>query len=301
MLANYTFTPPNAVISSLNTNQTVSFVAQLNLHDIYGNTGVAGATVILSGSVSGATTADGTGTYFFVQLPAGGSYTITPSLGNYGFTPRSVTISSLTSSRTVDFSAAAAAFSIYGNVGVAGATVALGGSLVASVSSDSQGDYSFVNLPALGNYTVTPSLSGYSFTPSSRAATALAADAALNFSATQGPAGITLSLNRTALYFAATSNGSAITSSQDVVVGLGGGSTASWSATSDTSWLQVTPSSGTGKGKFTVSIVNYLLPVAGSYSGNISVSVPSVSALPLQLPCTLVVYGTPKVPYGYVD
>ncbi len=53
---------------------------------ISGNTAVGGATVDLSGDASASTTADGSGNYSFGGL-ANGSYTVTPSLAGYAFTP----------------------------------------------------------------------------------------------------------------------------------------------------------------------------------------------------------------------
>lgn len=55
---------------------------------ISGSAGVAGATVAWSGTSSGSTTADGSGNYTISGL-ANGSYTITPSLIGYTFSPTS--------------------------------------------------------------------------------------------------------------------------------------------------------------------------------------------------------------------
>lgn len=55
-------------------------------YSVSGNAGVAGATVSWSGTSSGSTTADGSGNYSITGL-ANGSYTITPSLTNYTFSP----------------------------------------------------------------------------------------------------------------------------------------------------------------------------------------------------------------------
>ena len=54
---------------------------------VSGNAGVAGATVAWSGTASGSTTADGSGNWS-IDLP-NGSYTITPSLAGYTFSPTS--------------------------------------------------------------------------------------------------------------------------------------------------------------------------------------------------------------------
>jgi hypothetical protein len=62
--------------------------AALGGSTISGNAGVAGATVAWAGTSSGSTTADGSGNYTTSGL-ANGSYTITPSLTGYTFSPTS--------------------------------------------------------------------------------------------------------------------------------------------------------------------------------------------------------------------
>ncbi len=64
-------------------------------YSIGGNAGVGGATVAYSGTASGSVIADGSGNYTISGL-ANGSYTITPSLAGYTFSPvsRSETVSS---------------------------------------------------------------------------------------------------------------------------------------------------------------------------------------------------------------
>ena len=59
---------------------------------------------------------------------------------------------------------------ISGNVGIAGATVALTGTSSGSTTADANGNYSFPSLVS-GSYAVTPSASGKVFTPSSLAVT----------------------------------------------------------------------------------------------------------------------------------
>ncbi len=58
---------------------------------ISGNAGVAGATISYTGPVSGGVVAGGGGTYTITGLPDG-TYTITPSLTGYTFTPPSRTV-----------------------------------------------------------------------------------------------------------------------------------------------------------------------------------------------------------------
>jgi len=73
---------------------------------------------------------------------------------------------------------------ISGNAGVVSAQMILSGAQTLSVTSGSQGNYSFRGLPS-GTYVLTPSLHGYSFTPSSRSITIASANVgSVNFTAT---------------------------------------------------------------------------------------------------------------------
>ncbi|MDR3709412.1 MAG: carboxypeptidase regulatory-like domain-containing protein [Capsulimonadaceae bacterium] len=67
--------------------------------------GVSGATVALSGSASSTTTTDVNGNYGFSSLTAGGTFTMTPSLSGYVFTPASTTVTGLSSNQTAAFTA----------------------------------------------------------------------------------------------------------------------------------------------------------------------------------------------------
>ncbi|HEX8148704.1 MAG TPA: carboxypeptidase regulatory-like domain-containing protein [Pyrinomonadaceae bacterium] len=64
-------------------------------------TAIADATVTITGTVSGATTTDAAGNYSFTGLPAGGSYTLTPSKPGQ-FLKFVVNVSSLNANQTVD-------------------------------------------------------------------------------------------------------------------------------------------------------------------------------------------------------
>jgi hypothetical protein len=79
---------------------------------------------------------------------------------------------------------AAATFSISGNAGVAGASVALTGTSSGSTTADGSGNYSFTGL-ANGSYTVTPTLSGYTFSPTNQGETVSGSNiTGVNFTAT---------------------------------------------------------------------------------------------------------------------
>src|SRR5438552_3465293 len=71
--------------------------------------GFNGVTMTLTGSQSGSIVTGGSGNYSFTNLTAAGTYTVTPSLSGYGFTPSSVTFTNLSGSQTANFTAVAPA------------------------------------------------------------------------------------------------------------------------------------------------------------------------------------------------
>ena len=134
--------------------------------------GVTGATVTLSesGTTVGTTTAGGTGTYSFSNV-ANGTYTVTPTLAGYAFSPTSMSVPVSGANVTaVNFSATVVpTYSVSGTIsGVGGATVTLteSGTTVATTTAGGSGTYSFSSV-ADGTYSVTPTLTGYTFSPTS--------------------------------------------------------------------------------------------------------------------------------------
>ena len=131
-----------------------------------------GVTLTLSGAGYSTTTSGGDGTFQLAKL-ANGSYTVTPSLSGYTFTPLSRNI--IVSGGSVsgcDFVATKnpGIYSISGTIsgGVQeGVTITLSGALSSTALSDAYGTYNFTGL-ANGDYTVTPEQSGYIFTPFSQ-------------------------------------------------------------------------------------------------------------------------------------
>jgi hypothetical protein len=121
---------------------------------------------------------------------------------------------------------------------------------------------------------------------------------------TYGAGGLTvsLSLNRSALYFGATTGGAMKTSGQEVIVSTTGGALG-WLVTANGGFLQVSPGSGSGSGKFTVSIVPGSYPTPGISTGSVIVAAPGAANSPQTIQVTLKVYtaGTTGVPFGYID
>jgi len=97
-----------------------------------------------------------------------------------------------------------------------------------------------------------------------------------------------LSVSRTQLYFGANTSGFS-TADQTFSIGKSPGSSIDWSISSNQSWLNCTPSSGTDAGLVTVSVKTTGLS-AGNYNGTITVSAPGSPNSPLSVSVVLKVY-----------
>ena len=182
-LAGYTFSPSSiaVTISGANVSGT-NFSATANVAPTYTLSGtVTGATlqnvlITLSGAGNATTQTDASGNYSFTGL-ANGSYTVTPSLTGYTFSPTSTDVSisdaDATAGNFVSTAVPAPTYSISGAVNgstYAGVTLTLTGDATATATSDAGGNFNFAGL-FNGSYTVTPSMTGYTFSPSSIAVT----------------------------------------------------------------------------------------------------------------------------------
>jgi LmbE family N-acetylglucosaminyl deacetylase len=200
-LSGYTFSPTSASVTVNGANATATaFTATAQTYTISGTisgAGGNGATVKLTGTASATTTANASGAYSFSNV-LNGSYTVTPSLAGYTFSPTSasVTVNGANATVSAFSSTTAQTYTISGTIaGVAGATVTLssGGSTVATITSGASGTaYSFTNVPN-GGYTVTPSLAGHTFSPTSASVTVNGANATASaFTATASPTTYTI-------------------------------------------------------------------------------------------------------------
>ena len=183
-LTGFAFTPASTTITISTSSPTVNFTAASTAtFMISGTAGTGGATLTLSGKSSASTVASSTGSYSFTGLAAG-TYTVTPSLTGFAFTPGSTTVTISTANQTVNFTAASTAtFTISGTAGTSGATLTLSGkSSATATSAGTTGTYSFTGLAA-GTYTVTPSKSGFTFSPTSTTVT-ISSNQSVNFTAT---------------------------------------------------------------------------------------------------------------------
>ena len=213
----FTFTPLSA--SPLTGNMTFDFTGLRLLYAISGTTidgtgnGISGVKVNLSGSRSASTTTDSSGAFAFTGLPAGGDYSVTlPTTPFYTFISQSFT--NLISNQSANLTGTLRQYSITGRItegvnGLGGVTVSLSGSSPATVTTDSNGNYTFTDLNAGRNYTVSPSKTHYVFTPSHLVVNNLGSDVSAGFdglfryfisgraldNANRGVAGITVTLS----------------------------------------------------------------------------------------------------------
>ncbi len=190
----YVFSPASRTFNNLNADQGGIYTGtpasyRLTGRVTSGGTALSGVAVNITGSQAATLTTDSNGNYA-ATLPANGNYTVTPSRRHYTFAPASTTVNPLASDRAADFAATLNRHRISGRVtrangqGMSGVAVALSGTQTAATTTDANGDYSFTNLPAGGNYTVTPARAGYSFNPASRVFNELAADQSAPFAVT---------------------------------------------------------------------------------------------------------------------
>ncbi len=176
----------HTVTQSGSTPTTLSIKGKVTL----GTSNLAGVTMKLTGSKVANVTTNSLGEYTFTGLVPGGSYTVTPWKLGYAFASTASAYTNLTTSLTgVNFVARAQGYTISGRIvragaGVSGITVGLTGSRVVNVTTDVNGNYSFANLPAGGNYTVRPSSTLNTFSPASKSYTNLVANQSQSFTAT---------------------------------------------------------------------------------------------------------------------
>jgi sugar lactone lactonase YvrE len=78
----------------------------------YGGSGLSGVTMALSGGASASVVTNSSGSYAFNSLAGGQTYTLTPSLSGYSFTPSSFSFGSLSSNQTANFTAALTSYSL---------------------------------------------------------------------------------------------------------------------------------------------------------------------------------------------
>jgi uncharacterized repeat protein (TIGR01451 family) len=178
------YTPGSRTVSDLQADvtaldfrqTTVQHVIRGRVTDTAGN-GLAGIRVILTRGGQIETTTDAQGNYSFNTFLGGDFYTVQVFSNVFTFDPIRAALPPVTGDVTVNFVGATfqSVRGLQGRIidtsgnGIAGLPVTLGGARSAVVKTNSDGTYTFYNLPAGQSYTVTPSTAdGLGFTPAQR-------------------------------------------------------------------------------------------------------------------------------------
>ncbi len=193
-LQHYTFAPAQLALLNITADQPeTNFAATLKSHTIsgvvrFGWAAMAGVTVYLSSPTSAdfttrKTTTTSTGTYSFANLPAGGNYFVRSNKPGYQFTPQYLFWNLNGNEAWVNFNVER--HSVSGRVTRAGTTTGIGwvtvtltsptpaGFAARTAQTNSNGYYTFTNLPAGRDYILKPAKSGFTFSPTTRSITDL--------------------------------------------------------------------------------------------------------------------------------
>jgi len=108
---NNVFAQSQTLFSDLSANQNADFVAVPELRISgkirnAGGFGLPGVSLTVTGTIGALATTDNDGNYY-VDLPSGGNYTLTPVKSGYSFTASSVSVANLSTNQTNDFLASA--------------------------------------------------------------------------------------------------------------------------------------------------------------------------------------------------
>jgi len=228
-----------------------------------------------------------------LTLSSGGQITGTPTgSGTTTFTVQAAdsatTPQVVTAVLSITIAANACPCTIAGTISGTGgpqAKVTLSGTAAATTTADSAGGYSFKSL-ANGSYTVTPSLSGFSFNPPNQAVTIAGADPTpVNFTSAAIPP--ILSVSPLTISMSATVGGSNPAAVAFTVTNTGSG-TLTFTAASDSTWLSVSPTSGTAPQTLQAS-ANIGGLAVGSYTGHIAITAAGAQGSPATVTVNLTV------------
>jgi predicted outer membrane repeat protein len=197
----YMFQPAYRSVRVVNSNITgQNFVGGYQIAGrISDNTGKALVNVPVTRSGSDTPAYTNSAGYYTFSFLLPGTYTVTPHLNGYSFTPASRTVNLTNGSVSSQNFTAAFAYTVSGRIStssgaaIAGVTVSLSPApdgVVSPAFTNSAGYFTFLNVPA-GSYTLTPAKFGATFLPASRSITVTTA--ALSGQNFTGDAGHTVS------------------------------------------------------------------------------------------------------------
>jgi hypothetical protein len=193
----FTVTPANIQVTNLSNPVDASFTAVRDTWTISGTVksdegqSLDGVVISLESSEGGSSTrtvSTGNGGAFSFDVPAGFNYSIRPTNTSiFAFTQQ--TVNELSQNVTVNFDGIRRNYAISGFIsdqaqhGVGGVAVQLSGAATATTTTDSNGNYSFNDLLAGRNYTLTGSKGFFTVTPASIAVTNLSNPVDVSFTA----------------------------------------------------------------------------------------------------------------------
>jgi hypothetical protein len=152
--------------------------------------GFTGVVVTLGGSQSVTTQTDPTGRFVFSGLPTSGVYTVTPDRSNYTFSAPEQTITTPDGDQSVNFEAVLNRHDITVQIvdanghALPDVTVSLSGMEDQSGTTNLSGVHVLGDVPAGGDYTITPAKQNYTFSPESVDLAELQADQTITFTGT---------------------------------------------------------------------------------------------------------------------
>jgi hypothetical protein len=111
------------------------------------------------------------------------------------------------------------------------------------------------------------------------------------------PVNTTFTVSPTAVQFGATPDHSLVTSAQTITVQAPAG--VPWTATPNQNFIMVSPTSGTGNGAFTISMVTANLPTSGSVSGMVTLTATGINTSPTVTVTAAI--GPSTQPFGSFD
>ena len=192
-LTDFAFAPLNLTFQDLSADQTANFAGTLLKFSLSGTVldedgdPLSGASISLTGSQSSTVLSDVHGNFQLTSLPTDGSYTVSVTKRHYSFATSSQSIVQPAYHVIANFTGRLNRHSIGGRItrldgtGVAGVTLQLAQTPTITMTTDANGNYSFVGLAAGQNYTVVPSLNTFVFNPINTTFDDLSADRAADF------------------------------------------------------------------------------------------------------------------------